>query len=172
LSIKWYDAEGCIESTPIDIIQHLHLLVVVLNIIQRSKRLRGYGDAKTSLDSIGTVHMDTAVGPNFELSGRRTFGASFTLKPSTPLPTASNLNTSSDHADPDGVALNYNAIPGHSAALVNDYTPMETRSSTRRKTNPNLVALKAEDAQHFLKISWPKRARQKSPLFFELHRIV
>lgn len=123
---------------------------------------------KKSLDSIGTVHMDTAVGPNFELSGRRTFGASFNLKPSTPLPVVSNLNTSSDRAGPDDVALNYNAIPGHSAALVNDYTPTEAHSSTRRKNNPNPVHPKAEDAQHFLKISWPKISRQKEPAILRI----
>jgi len=68
--------------------------------MQRSKRLRGYGNAKTSLDCIGTIHTDAGIRPHFELSGRRTYGANFTLKSGTPLPTVSDLNASSGSDNP------------------------------------------------------------------------
>ena len=89
MSMRWYDAEGCIESTSINIIQHLPLLVVFLDIMQRSKRLRGYSDAKTNVNGIGRIHTDTEIGPHFESSGRRTYGASFSLKSNIPLPIVS-----------------------------------------------------------------------------------
>jgi len=95
MSMRWYDAEGCIESTSINIIQHLPLLVVFLDIMQRSKRLRGYSDAKTNVNGIGRIHTDTEIGPHFESSGRRTYGASFSLKSNIPLPIISDLDTSS-----------------------------------------------------------------------------
>ena len=74
-----------------------------MDVIQRSKRLRGYGSAKTDLDGIGTIHTDTGTRLHFELSGRRTYGANFTLKSGTPLPTISNLDASSgfNNAAPD-----------------------------------------------------------------------
>lgn len=163
MSVRWYDAEGCIESAPIDIIRHLPLLIVFMDVIQRSKRLRGYGDAKTILDDIGTIHTDTATRPNFELSGRRMYGASFTLKPSTPPPIASNLNASPETAAPGAVTIDPNGTSGDSAAPVNNHTPMQTRATTRRKTDPDPDPLKAEDAQHFFKVSWPERSRKKEP---------
>ncbi|KAH6904219.1 hypothetical protein BKA70DRAFT_1432418 [Coprinopsis sp. MPI-PUGE-AT-0042] len=48
LSLKWYDAEGCIETESIDIISHLPLMVVMLIIFQRfDHRMRGVACVET-----------------------------------------------------------------------------------------------------------------------------
>ncbi|KAK0199580.1 hypothetical protein DFS33DRAFT_1267374, partial [Desarmillaria ectypa] len=81
LSLRWYDAEGCIVTQPIDIIGRLPLFVVMVIILQRfDAAMWGLSDIQISQTTENGpvsfyLESDKAKRALFQLAGRRTFGA-------------------------------------------------------------------------------------------------
>ncbi|KAK0204164.1 hypothetical protein DFS33DRAFT_1384418 [Desarmillaria ectypa] len=81
LSLRWYDAEGCIVTQPIDIIGRLPLFVVMVIILQRfDTAMWGLSDiqiSQTTENGLVSYYLecDKAKRALFQLVGRRTFGA-------------------------------------------------------------------------------------------------
>jgi len=71
LTLWWYDAQGCIKTTPIDLIEQLPLFVTMIMIFQRfDDRMLGLPEGAIDVVSEGVLVLDR---PLFVLAGRRTF---------------------------------------------------------------------------------------------------
>ena len=66
LEILWYDPQGCIRTTPIDIVKELPLLVVLVRGQRRSKYLCGLRDTLVP----GNFDLINKATPRFQLIGR------------------------------------------------------------------------------------------------------
>jgi len=83
LNLWWYDAQGCIETTPIDIIEQIPLFVVMIMIFQRfDDRMLGLPKSTTNVVSEGALKPDRP--GQFMLQGRRTFNGHVEEDPTNP----------------------------------------------------------------------------------------
>ncbi|KAF8637428.1 hypothetical protein AX16_010819 [Volvariella volvacea WC 439] len=92
LTLWWYDPQGCIKTTPIDIVRQLPLFVVMTTIFQRfDDRMWGLPPTTISHTNGGKSKTYKTLSQNthslFELVGRRTFGAEAVEDVSSPSPT-------------------------------------------------------------------------------------
>ena len=74
LSLRWYDAQGCIESEPFNFLENLPLFITMIIIFQRyTPYLWGITQQDSSKVDINghTFHIDE-VPSRFQLHGRRT----------------------------------------------------------------------------------------------------
>jgi len=67
LNVLWYDPQGCIQSSSIDIVEQLALLVVLVKLQQQSDFWTGWPD--TELPGYSMIHK---CAPRFQLVGRMT----------------------------------------------------------------------------------------------------
>jgi len=68
LEVLWYDPQGCIRTTPIDVVNQLPLLVVLVRAQRRSKYLSGLRNT----DVPGNFDLINQPTPRFQLVGRMT----------------------------------------------------------------------------------------------------
>ena len=82
LSLRWYDAQGCIESIGFDFVKRLPLFVVLVMILQRfSSRGLGLYQRDASQVIVDNFTFDIEEGSQvFQLFGRRTFGSPVSLR--------------------------------------------------------------------------------------------
>ena len=89
LEVLWYDPQGCIRTSPIDIIEQLPLLVVLIQAQRRSGYLHGLRNTAVP----GNFELIKEVTPRFQLVGRMTSGGELRV-PTTA--TSTGTQTSSD----------------------------------------------------------------------------
>jgi hypothetical protein len=66
LEVLWYDPQGCIRTTPIDIVNQLPLLIVLIRAQRRSKYLSGLRNTAVP----GNFDLINQATPRFQLVGR------------------------------------------------------------------------------------------------------
>ena len=83
LSLRWYDAQGCIESIGFDFVKRLPLFVVMVMIFQRfSPCALGLSQPDASHVTVDNLTFDIEEDrPLFQLFGRHTFGSAVSLRP-------------------------------------------------------------------------------------------
>ena len=74
LSLRWYDAQGCIESETFDFLENLPLFITMIIIFQRyTPYLWGISQQDSSeVDIDGHLFRIVETPPRFQLHGRRT----------------------------------------------------------------------------------------------------
>jgi hypothetical protein len=86
LEILWYDPQGCIRTTPIDIVRELPLLIVLVRAQRRSKYLSGLRNTPVP----GNFDLMNKATPRFQLVGRMSSWGK--LKASTTLLTTTQIS--------------------------------------------------------------------------------
>ena len=82
LSLRWYDAQGCIATFPIDVVTQLPLLVVLILVLKRKrcgKGVQGLGDFKLENEVDGShlrYSLTDVVRSGSKMFGRRRVTAS------------------------------------------------------------------------------------------------
>ena len=82
LSLQWYDAQGCIQSDAIDVMEETPLFVTLIMVLQRLDRMMwgiSQGALKVVEHGVGSsAELNTECRGRFELVGRRSYCASVT----------------------------------------------------------------------------------------------
>jgi len=90
LEVLWYDPQGCIKTTPIDIVNQLPLLVVLIRAQRRSKYLSGLRNTPIP----GNFELIQKATPRFQLVGRMSSWGK--LKSSSTAPSSSTQISSEE----------------------------------------------------------------------------
>lgn len=70
LSLRWYDAQDCFESEPIDIVEQMPQFVVMLTLLQRfNKRMWDLNTENVESEEKGTLLPDPEIRFRVELVG-------------------------------------------------------------------------------------------------------
>jgi hypothetical protein len=85
LNVLWYDPQGCIRSSSIDIVKQLALLIVLVKLQQRSDFWTGWSDTK-----VPGYRMMHKCAPRFQLVGRMTSCADLVAETEKPDHTMDN----------------------------------------------------------------------------------
>ena len=74
LSLRWYDAQGCIESEPFNILENFHVFITMIIIFQRhTTYLWGISQQNSSeIECNGQTFRIDETPSRFQLHGRRT----------------------------------------------------------------------------------------------------
>ena len=94
LSLRWYDAQGCIQSRDFDFMEQLPLFVLMIMIFQRfTPRALGLSQRdSTKVEVGGKSFYINEEAQQFQLHGRRTFGSPASTEPPI-LPTVQEPQT-------------------------------------------------------------------------------
>ncbi|KAK0449041.1 uncharacterized protein EV420DRAFT_788562 [Desarmillaria tabescens] len=179
LSLRWYDAEGCIVTQPIDIIGRLPLFVVMVIILQRfDATMWGFSDVQISQTTENgpvsfCLESDKAKGTRFQLVGRRTFGADVR---SSDVATSHVLDSSGQSITPQGphdassnAPITTSVPPSPSSILKASNTPQKASSSfpVRQQSSQNapsdLPGSTRKSHPLFFKAAWPENSQDREP---------
>ncbi|KAH6903796.1 hypothetical protein BKA70DRAFT_1433096 [Coprinopsis sp. MPI-PUGE-AT-0042] len=142
LSLRWYDAQGCIATEPIDIIAQLPLLVATVVLFQRfSPRMRGSASLDLAVP-LGSRSMpfDVRARPHWQLKGRHgVFG--------TPVPRGSypqvSMKTSAR------TTRSRAKVEAEASSLADLFFKLSWRDE-RRLSEALVIAVAKERAKHYI----------------------
>lgn len=159
LSLRWYDAEGCIESDEIDIVKQTPMLVLLLMVLQRfDKRMWGLTLDDPTRVKVGDkcYLLDSELDCTYELTGRRTLGANATPLPAADLPTQPQANGTSlflkssyakcrDPKEPDIIDIIHERansfLPEKYRKMVTDHVPTVIASEECESESTAIIRL-------------------------------
>ncbi len=127
LEVLWYDPQGCVRTTPIDIVNQLPLLIVLVRAQRRSKYLSGL--RKTPVP--GNFDLINQPTPRFQLVGRMTSWGK--LKASTPSLTSTKISDEDGathffkSAWPEDIRPREHVIIATAITRANNYLPQGFR---------------------------------------------
>lgn len=167
LSLRWYDAEGCIESDEIDIVKQTPMLVLLLMVLQRfDKRMWGLTLDDPTRVKVGDkcYLLDSELESTFELTGRRTIGANATPLPAASLCTHPQANGTSffyksnyvkcrDPKEPDTIDIIHERansfLPEKYRKMVTDHVPRVIASAECESDSTAIIRLLIKTAGGF-----------------------
>lgn len=168
LSVRYYDAEGCVESFSFDILEHLPVFVLMVMIFQRfSPELWGLAQRDASKMNIdeSTFYLEpqTAedeVGARFQLFGRRSFAAAASSDPSADTYTLfckSSWAESTRTKEPDIINIAHERanklLPGKYSEMVTKHIPEVVKSRVCNEASTATFRL-------FLELVWSTQITQ------------
>lgn len=173
--MRWYDAQGCFESEPIDIVEQMPQLVVMLILLQRfNKRMWGLSTENVESEK-GTFLPDRGTRCRFELVGRRTFGSpamrvaessASNAKDEMPLFYKSSWVKCTDLKEPDAINVAHERantlLPEKFRKMVTDHIPTVIASRVCSEQSTSTIRLligEVMESVQFTKEDLRKHAR-------------